>query len=190
MKGLATYEFGVYGGAGQSTVRTSNDNAIAARATVNPFGKMAYSESDLDNSPKPLLSIGTNYFRDTLKKASATTLETNNLNFAGTSGWLGKGLGTFSASEKVDIDTFGIDAAFKWMGFSAQGEYFVGQADGQDSDNTLRAHGFYGQAGYFIIPKHLEVAARYSYVDPNRDKSQDLQTETQGAVSYYFSNTT
>ncbi|ABB31282.1 phosphate-selective porin O and P [Geobacter metallireducens RCH3] len=187
MKGLATYEFGIYGGAGQSTVRSSNDNAIAARATINPFGKMAYSESDLDTSPKPLLSIGANYYRNTLNKTATTTLETNAITLAGSSGWLGKGLSTFATSEKIDVNAWGVDAAFKWLGASAQAEYLIGQADGQTSNKTLRAHGFYAQAGYCIIPKTVEVAFRYSYVDPNRDTANDLITDTQGAVSYYFS---
>lgn len=183
-KGLLNYNLGVYGGVGQNTLRTTNNNALAARVAFNPLGDMSYSEADLEQSEKPLVSIGSNYYMDTLKKTSATAFETNNLTFAGSNGWL-KG-SSFGATEKVDINTFGIDAAFKWMGFSAQGEYFVGQADGQTSNNTLRAHGFYAQAGYFIIPKQLEVATRYSYVDPNRDSANDLRTETSGAISYYF----
>lgn len=183
-KGLLNYNLGVYGGVGQNTLRTTNNNALAARVAFNPLGDMPYSEADLEHSEKPLVSIGANYFMDTLKKTSATAFETNNLTFAGSNGWL-KG-SSFGATEKVDINTFGIDTAFKWMGFSAQGEYFVGQADGQTTNNTLRAHGFYAQAGYFIIPKQLEVATRYSYVDPNRDSANDLRTETSGAISYYF----
>jgi len=171
--GLSTYEFGVYGGAGQSLGRAANgDNtasAIAARVTVNPFGKMAYSESDLDNSAKPLLSVGANYYGNTLKKTAAGTFEVNNITLAGSTGWLGKGVGSFNATEKVGVDTYGVDAAFKWKGFSA-----------------LRAEGLYAQAGYCIIPKTLEVAVRYSFVDPNTGKSNDLRTDTQGAVSYYF----
>ena len=185
-KGLVNYNLGIYGGVGQNTLRSTNNNALAARVAFNPLGDMPYSEADLEQSEKPLVSIGANYFMDTLKKTGATAFENNNLTFAGSNGWLGKGISTFGASEKVDINTFGIDTAFKWMGFSAQGEYFVGQADGQDSNKTLRAHGFYAQAGYFIIPKKLEVATRYSYVDPNRDSANDLRTEISGAVSYYF----
>lgn len=185
-KGLATYNLGIYGGVGQNTVRTTDNNALAARVTVNPFGEMAYSEADLDQSAKPLLSIGGNYYRNTLKKTSATAYETNNLAFAGSNGWLGRGASVFGAAEEVDIDSYGVDTAFKWNGFSAQGEYFIGRAEGQDSGNKLRAHGAYAQAGYFIIPKNLEIAARYSYVDPNRDRSDDLRTEVTGAVSYYF----
>lgn len=184
-KGIFNYNLGVYGGVGQNTQRKFTNNAFAARVAVNPFGDMAYSEGDLDDSQKPLLSIGAGYFMDTLAKTNATTLEGNNLNFAGANGWLGKGLGKFG-TEKIDTNSVGIDAAFKWMGFSAQGEYFLGHANGQDTDKTLRAHGFYAQAGYFIIPKHLEVAARYSFVDPDRDKTDNIQTETAGAVSYYF----
>jgi phosphate-selective porin OprO/OprP len=32
----------------------------------------------------------------------------------------------------------------------------------------------------------LEVAARYSSVDPNRNKARDRQVEVTGGVSYYF----
>ena len=153
---------------------------------MNPFGKMAYSESDLDNSAKPLLSVGANYYGNTLKKTAAGTFEVNNITLAGSTGWLGKGVGSFNATEKVGVDTYGVDAAFKWKGFSAQGEYLLGLVDGATTGNTLRAEGLYAQAGYCIIPKTLEVAVRYSFVDPNTGKSNDLRTDTQGAVSYYF----
>jgi phosphate-selective porin OprO/OprP len=86
----------------------------------------------------------------------------------------------------VDVGTYGFDAAFKWRGFSAQGEYFGGKAEGQNRGRTVHSRGYYGQAGYFLLPKKLEVAARYSSVDPNREKTQDLQIEVTGAMSYYF----
>jgi phosphate-selective porin OprO/OprP len=207
MDSLLAYNLGWYGGVGQNVLRSNNNNALAARVAVNPFGDMPYSEADLDHSEKPLVSVGANYFMDTLKatrtaavaddpatvanesKAASTALETNNLSFAGSNGWLGRSanLNKFTTTEKIDVDALGFDAAFKWMGLSAQGEYFWGQATGQKSDTKVRAHGYYAQAGYFIIPKHLETAFRYSYVDPNRDVVNDLQTELQGAVSYYFS---
>lgn len=189
-KGLVTYELGLYGGAGQSTKRASTGattaNAFATRVTFNPFGPMGTAESDLGNSKKPLLSVGANYYRNILKKTSATALETNSITLAGASGWLGNGVSTFSTGEKVDIDTWGVDAAFKWRGFSSQAEYLGGQAEGKASNKTLRAEGFYAQAGYCIIPKTLEAAVRYSYIDPNRSKANDLKTDIQGAISYYF----
>lgn len=193
-KGLVTYELGLYGGAGQSTKRTSTGasagattaSAVATRVTFNPFGTMGTAESDLANSPKPLLSIGANYYGNVLKKTTATALETNSITLAGSSGWLGKGLAAFATGEKIDISTWGVDAAFKWHGFSSQAEYLAGHAEGNTSSKTLRAEGFYAQAGYCIIPKTLEAALRYSYIDPDQSKTGDLRTDIQGAVSYYF----
>lgn len=192
--GLVNYNAGVYGGAGQNTFRATSDNAFAARLTVNPLGDVKYSESDVEYSEKPLVSVAADFFRDTLNPGGSLGLETNNLFFAKSTGWFGIGsplmpaANRFSAAEALDFNLLGLDAAFKWRGFSAQGEYFIGQADGQSTNHTLRSQGFYAQAGYFVIPKHLELAARYAYLDPNRDVANDLWVETAGAVSWYFSN--
>lgn len=179
--GLVNYNVGWWGGLGQTKWRsTSADNAYGARITFDPFGLMPYTEADLENRKKPLLSVGANYFRDTFqatRTGTSTALESNNITFAGTNGWLGKNLSIFTRSEKIDVDNAGFDAAFMWRGFSAQAEYFFGQATGQDSEIQAIAQGYYVQAGYLIIPQRLEVAARYSYVDPNRDRPKDLQTE-------------
>jgi phosphate-selective porin OprO/OprP len=191
--GLAYYYAGVFGGAGQTNSRSSNDNMFVARAVVNPFGDMAYSEADLDGSTKPLLPIGANYFMNTVNKSTPSTGVTLDsiANYA-SSGWLGKGFGSISpaatTTDKFDVDSYGADLAFKWMGLSLQGEYLLGQAESEQTaaKKLLRAQGFYAQAGYMIIPKHLEVAYRYSYYDPNRDLANDHVIENIGAVSYYF----
>jgi len=195
--GLAYYYAGVFGGGGQTSTRNTNDNMFVARAVVNPLGDMTSYEADLDGSAKPLLSIGGNYFRNTLNKTTTTsgstttnTLDNTLSNYATSSGWLGKGLATISPTgttiDKIDVDSYGADLAFKWMGLSLQGEYLLGQAESQSSNKLLRAQGFYAQAGYMIIPKKLEAAFRYSYLDPNRDVKNDHVIETIGAVSYYF----
>ena len=198
-QGIFYYNLGVFGGAGQSVVRNTNDNLFAARVVVNPLGDVPYLEADIEGSKKPLVSIGANYFRNTLKKNGGATpaLETTTPNYTGTSGWLGKGFnktvgGTnifggnaAGTSTKFDVDSFGADLAFKWMGISLQGEYLLAQAEA-DNGAELRAHGFYAQTGYLIIPKTLEVAFRYSYLDPDRDRVNDTITEQIGAVSYYF----
>ena len=190
--GKLAYNAGLFNGTGQSGTRTNNSGAWAARFVFNPFGEMKYSEADLENTPKPLLSVGANYFANTLKRnGNSTFLDTTTSTppYAGTSGWLGKVASTtavFDNTEKVDIGTYGFDMAFKWLGLSVQGEYFGGKAEGKTNGPTVRSRGYYAQAGYFLLPKHLEVAARYSSVDPNRDKSQDLQVEVTGGISYYF----
>jgi phosphate-selective porin OprO/OprP len=185
--GLVAYNAGVFGGVGQGTAQVTNDNAITARIAVNPLGDMNYVEADVDNTEKPRLSVGANYYGDTVKNGA-----TSNLNIFSGTGWIGigaplmTGTGKFGATEKLNINTAGFDGAFKWRGLYAQGEYFIGQADGQTSRNTLRSQGFYGQTGYFVIPKYLEVAARYAYLDPNRNVANDHWIETTGAVSWYL----
>ncbi|MBI5575603.1 MAG: porin [Deltaproteobacteria bacterium] len=185
-RGMFAYNAGIFGGAGQSATRTTNNNAFAARLVASPLGEAPYSETDVGHHEKPLLSVGANYFRNTLKRSATTVFESVTPNYAAAAGWLGNGASTFDNTEKVDIDQFGGDAAFLWNGFSFQAEYLEGRAEGKTSGKTLRARGMYAQAGYFLIPKRLEAAARYSYVDPNRSRSNDIQAETQGAVSYYF----
>lgn len=188
--GLAYYYAGVFGGAGQTSTRNSNDNLFVARVAVNPLGDMAYSEADLDGSPKPLLSIGANYFRNTLNKTGGSLDNTiSNYAVASNNGWLGKGFakaGYAATNDKLDVDSYGADLAFKWMGLSLQGEYLLGQSEARSNGHLLRAQGFYAQAGYCVIPKTLEVAFRYSYLDPDRDVANDHVIETIGAVSYYF----
>ncbi|KAB0671996.1 porin [Oryzomonas sagensis] len=183
--GLVNYNIGGYGGVGQNTYRTTTDNSFAARLAVNPLGDVKYSESDVEYSVNPLVSFGANFFRDTIYNG-----ETNNLFFAKSTSWYGLGSSLmtkkFSAGEPLDFNTAGADAVFKWRGFSATGEYFFAEADGQTSKNRLRADGFYAQAGYFVIPKTVELAYRYSYIDPNRDVTNDHWVENTGAVSWYI----
>ncbi len=183
--GFAYYNLGVFGGLGQTTPRASNDNMFAARVAVNPLGDVPYDEPDFAISKKPLLSIGANYFRNTLQR-TGTTFEGAASNYA-SKGWLGSGLSyvTNADGQKVDVNSYGVDLAFKWQGLAIQSEYLLGQAENQTTEKLLRAHGFYAQAAYMILPK-LEAAVRYSYYDPNRDVSNNLQTEVIGAVSYYF----
>jgi len=189
---LINYDLSVSNGAGQTSVRASNgatnNMAFLAHLQVNPLGAFGYAEGDPQLSTKPLVTVGSSFYMNSLQKTAAATFETNNNGYAGTSGWLGSNAAVFAANEKVEIKSFVIDAAAKWMGAFVQAEYFWGQADGALTDNTLRAQGYYAQAGYCILPKRLEAAIRYSYLDPNRDRANDTQTEVIGALSYYFNN--
>lgn len=186
--GIVNYDLSVSNGAGQTKTRTSNDNAFLAHLQVNPFGYVGWAEGDVACSQKPLVTLGGSYYRNTFNKTGgAGAFESTNVGLATTSGWLGSNVATFVNDTKVDVNSFNIDTAVKWMGASLQGEYFWGQGDGNLTDRKVRAQGYYVQAGYTILPKKLEVAMRYSYLDPNRDKANDTVSEVVGGVSYYFS---
>ena len=113
---------------------------------------MGNSEADVQGHKTPALSFGANGFVNTLRKLTNTSFEALTLNYAGAAGWLGRNVGLFTTGEDVDVKSWGFDAQFKWWGFSAQAEGFVGQAVGDASGARLYAYGWYGQAGYFILP--------------------------------------
>ena len=202
--GLLYYSLAGYNGSGQNIVRSANDNAFAARVAVNPFGDMPYSEGDVDQTKKPLLSVGSSFYRNTVNETASNTFESNALGYANaTTGWFGlarsvANTGTTAQKaaqnrslpgyvvESVDFNTFEVDAAFKWLGLFAQAEYYWAQANGQRSKTVANAQGFYVQAGYFVIPSKLEIAGRFGYLDPNVAISNDHQVDSQGAVSWYF----
>lgn len=192
--GLVEYAAGLWNGTGQNTPRGTNTPAFNARLAFNPLGPVPYSEGDFDRTPTPRIAIAGAYFRNTLKLSTTaggtTSLEKSfGDGYRSGNGWLGKGyttLGTPGVSETLDIQQAEADLAFRWLGASVDAEYFLGQAEGNTTGNELRAHGFYAQAAYFVVPEHLQLAVRYNYVDPNRAASNNLITETQGAIAYYF----
>ena len=96
----------------------------------------------------------------------------------------------------VDFTQFDVDAAFRWRGFSAAAEYVYAAVESDRvqsaapfgaSPGDFNVKGWYAQAGYFLIPKKLEAAFRWSELDPNDDVDHNDQREIRGAINYYFS---
>jgi phosphate-selective porin OprO and OprP len=107
----------------------------------------------------------------------------------------------------ANVHNLSTDLAARWMGLDLQFEYFLGfvsnDANGSAAPgapfvlppSSFDNHGFYAQTGYFIIPKKLQLAARYSEINANTEarttlssgrKVSPYQNELLGAVSYYF----
>lgn len=76
----------------------------------------------------------------------------------------------------------GIDARYVIGGLSLQAEYDKG------TDGTIKRNGWYGQASYFVLPKHLQVSAKYDTYDPNTVVSNDATNIYTGAASWYFND--
>ncbi|MGN6181862.1 MAG: porin [Mucilaginibacter sp.] len=76
----------------------------------------------------------------------------------------------------------GIDARYVIGGLSLQAEYDKG------TDGTIKRDGWYGQASYFILPRHLQLSAKYDTYDPNITASNDADTIYTGAASWYFND--
>ena len=76
----------------------------------------------------------------------------------------------------------GFDARYVTGGLSLTAEYDKG------TDGVIRRDGWYGQAAYFIIPKKLQLAAKYDTYDPNKVIKTDRTWIYTGGINYFFNN--
>ncbi len=83
---------------------------------------------------------------------------------------------------QAKIEQVGGELGFKYKGASLQGEYYYRHKN-STATPTLGGQGYYVQAGYFIIPRHFEIAGRASQVfmkGLNNDKGEYMAT-----LNYY-----
>jgi phosphate-selective porin OprO and OprP len=155
-------------------VDTRHLGVISAR--VNPIGKIdAYDETDVDYTDDFAMSAGLTYGYG----ESANKLVEN------------------GPQVKVDDQRLSVDTIMKVQGLSLAGEFFWADLKPKGADDSANPLGFYVQAGYFLMPKKFEVAARYSYLDCDNGKGCTGSVYTNGegidqinevtvALNYYF----
>lgn len=100
----------------------------------------------------------------------------------------------------------GVELAFKMMGFSLEGEFFMHKVWVQDDAaqeikdqlTTLKVDpmtgaliegtgiGAYAQLGYFVMPRKLELAARFDMVDESTDLRGTRMYPGFGGTWYFF----
>jgi phosphate-selective porin len=192
---LVEYRLGVFNGNGPNTGNPDNRHMVTGRLDVNPLGAFAMDEAGW-TSDKPLVNVGGSF---AWNKIGANDVG-NNFNTDNTV------MGAALDLDKADFqgaagpanfnDAYGSDLTWllwtanvnaTWMGASFAAEYYDLNAD-PDLGSDWDADGFYVQAGYQVIPKTLEVAARYSEIesdDANASNKFD-KNETQFGVNYYF----
>jgi phosphate-selective porin OprO and OprP len=84
---------------------------------------------------------------------------------------------------------WGLETELELNALSIKGEYI----HGQDGSNNLKTgavatlhQGWYGQVGYFILPRHLQGEFRYDWYDPVTTKSQVNSTYYDFGLNYFF----
>lgn len=183
--GRLTYMAGVFNGAGQSTLRTSDHVMPVVRIVVNPVGEMGAGEPDLEGHESPALSVGVDGFTNTLRRIGDNLFESGVPNYASPVGWLGRNARLFAAGEDVFVESASADVQLKWKGLTVQGEYFAGRAEGDTSGVVLRAYGWYGQACYLVVPHKVDLAVRYSLVNADRDAPDDTNSVVTAGTAWY-----
>jgi phosphate-selective porin len=89
-------------------------------------------------------------------------------------------------------DSIAVDVNFKYMGWGIHGEYFMDTQDADANSEDVEPKGFYVQAGYFLMPKKLELAARYAMIDCDDGAASgscsgsDKLNEVSASVNYYW----
>ena len=115
--------------------------------------------------------------------------------------------GRLLAGGIYDFQTYEVDFIAKYQGWSFQAEGYyrhqrVRNSDGQSiafdpATNVIlgppvelgQAYGWYAQVGKYIIPRKLELAFRYGFMDPSTKQVNDLMKEFGAAISYSFDGT-
>jgi hypothetical protein len=185
----------------------ANELMYVARLNWNILGNPGYAEGDLAYSQTPQMSVGGGYaYNPGVNTSSAYdpadpagsnfSLQSDLTDLTIGKRQLGRtGNGRLLGNGVLNLTTWTLDANVKWRGWSLHSEYYF-------RNNTLREHvirditrqlgnstGWYVQSGYFLIPKQLEIAARYSYWDPDTKASEDLIKQFDAALTYYFQST-
>ena len=110
-----------------------------------------------------------------------------------------------------DFQTYEVDFIAKYQGWSLQAEGYYRHQRVRSTDsgtqpfdlNTIptsplavgppvnlgQAWGWYVQAGKYIIPRKLELAVRYGFLDPSTQQLNDITKEFGAAINYSFDGT-
>ncbi len=93
------------------------------------------------------------------------------------------GIGNYGTPAKNQTrNREGIDARYVLGALGLQVEYDKG------TDGAIKRDGWYAQASYFVVPKKLQLAARYDTYDPNKIIKTDRTEIYSGAVNYFFND--
>lgn len=190
-----------------------NQLMYTARLNWNILGRPGYGEGDLAYSESPQLAVGGgvayNPSVNTSSNSSFIGTDLANLNFRRQLAAFGNGrqLGWGT----VDFFTWTVDSVFKYRGLSLQGEYYFKNINRHDKGVPCmqpvanndpatgclafapgllgNSTGFYVQSGYYLIPRQLEVAARYAYWDPDTHSSNDIINEIDASLNWFLNGT-
>ncbi len=178
-KDLLTYSAGIFNGTGRNT--TTNDNnefMYVARAESQFFaGKLG----GMDTS----LKVGGDYLRSRDDKGTVVTPVGNLI--VGNDG----SLSAFTLPSAGEREAVGVDASFHLGPFDLIGEYLNEEfrprtvAGIAPTFTEFEANGYYITAGYFILPKKLQLVAKWESFDAGQVADDNVHSIT-GGVNYYI----
>lgn len=168
------YYAGVFTGEGRGVSNDDKDLMYAGRLQWNFLGRdLALKQTDVEYTEKPTGSFSAG--------AASNTGRCTRWSSGGCGNLDGFDRPVLAMDGQYEINQWTQGSAFKWRGFSWQQEFHRKTVDDTVNNTSSDLTGGYVQSGYFFhhlipaVPKQLELAVRYSYVEePNRT---DLQLE-------------
>lgn len=136
------YFVGIGNGEGEHNFNATKALAYSARFAFDILGDPGYSEVDLAHSETPKFQIG---LGAGFEPQDAIDAHINNVT--------------------LDWSLIGsADAAFKWRGLTLITEWYWRRLKVLTGNLKLDDVGYYGQAGYFVLPKKFEVVTRAAQI--------------------------
>lgn len=166
IEGSAAIFNGNTAGEGANTSGSDTHHTGVASVRVNPTGKMnVHEEGDIDWTEELATSVGVAY------------------------AYADRSSGTLGGVNDSETNLINVDANLKYMGWGLHAEYFNRN---NNSNGVGEPSGFYAQAGYYFMPKKMELAARYGYTDCDNGlasgtcSGNDNISEVSATLNYYF----
>jgi len=182
--GYLVYNIGVFTGAGINQTHNDDKNMLyIGRIQWNFLGRdVPFSQSDPEYTELPIASIafaGAHNIADRFKFPTADSRDAVVDSVPVVDG-------RFEINQGVQ------EFAFKWNGLSIQEEFHVKKVIDRSRSSHGTSYGAYAQVGYFphavvdFIPRPLEFAYRYAFVDPEGLLGRDMLREHTVAANWFF----
>lgn len=178
-KDLLTYSAGIFNGNGRNfSVNDNNEYMYVGRVEVQPFKAKIFNED-------AWLKFGTDAL--TSRDDAGTVLSPAGNLRVNSDG----SLTSFTAPSAAERDAYGVDATFHLGPFDLIGEYLSERFHSRTVNGVaplfqgFRADGYYVQGSYFLIPKKLQLVAKYESFNPGQVANDDLSSIIAG-VNYYI----
>jgi hypothetical protein len=172
------YNVGVFTGTGINQTQNDDKHMLyMGRIQWNFMGRdLPFSQSDVEYTERPTGSIA----------FAGAHNRSDRFNFPTTTRAAGVVDGQFEINQGLQ------EFAFKWNGLSIQEEFHVKEVTNRSTWVKTTSFGSYAQVGYFphalfsFIPRPLEFAYRYAFVDPNDSIRGDILREHTIAANWFF----
>ena len=196
----ANYYLGIYSGSGRATANPDDNMMYMGRIQWNVFGReLKWRQSDVKFHKKPTASIS--YGAYTVK-GKCTRWSSSGCGSIGSKSnaetLTGDDAYDFSTSvsdSRYQVSGMQVGSAMKYRGWSWQHETHWKKIKDTKAPAGLQNTNMFGgylQTGYFphyiisAVPKPLEIAFRYSHVDPNVDAGGDMRQEFTTGFNWFF----